>query len=230
MHELTIASAFCFPVGQTSGPGFRILGHFLEAEVGSAMVPWALTGMLLLNYTVTLVHAAVWNPALSPAVRVENALTCFILLDLAELVAKDTSSRLKVSKTRVWLAKKTQTHLQELCGCIVIQFTTLDQPWLPWRASELVLEQYFGFVRGQFQTSQFRTRDYIHASAKKAWQCKSRLKSNPPALTPDFPPEAWKAVSDTEFALCAERALSSALRLMAVCSEHLGPIRTLLLS
>ena len=207
-----------WPAGESKG---FIPGYFLEESVGNSLVPWSLMGMMLLNYSVTLGHSAVWHPDLSPIVRVENALTCFVLLDLAELLAKETAQRLHVAKRKVWIPHQTMTHLQELCGCIVIQSTTLDQEVLPWRSSELTLEQYFGYCRGQFQSSQFRTRDYLQASVQKAYQTLHRMKNEPPAFTPDLP-TSFQPVTDKEFCLCADRAVSAAARLMSSCCECLG--------
>ena len=197
-------------------------GYFLETEPGNFLVPWSLVGLLLVNFTTTLIHSAVWHPKLKPRVRLENCLTAFVLLDLAEMLATETAQRLGVKKCRVWLPKVTQTNLQELAGCVAIQVCSLDgqQHFMPWRSSELVLEQYFGFMRGQYQSSQFRTRDYLHSSAKKCYVTLNQLKGGGAVLADDAP-SMHGPVSDDQFIEVAERSLTSALRLMAVCSEHL---------
>ena len=66
-----------------------------------------------------------------------------------------------------------------------------------------------------------RTRDYLHASAKKCYQTLNKLKGGGVQLAGDAP-SLDGPVSDDQFIEVAERSLTSALRLMAVCSEHLG--------
>ena len=132
------------------------------------------------------------------------------------------------AKGRLWIAKITQNNLQELCGCVVIAATSLgeDETWCPWRSTELVLEQHFGHLRQQFSSSQFRCRDFAHASAKRAWQTLTRQKHEGWSLSPELPKNKQRAVSDEEYITCAERALTAALRLMAVCTQPHGLITT----
>lgn len=128
----------------------------------------------------------------------------------------------KQNRKRQWIAAQTQHNLQDLCACVAIQMTS--GPTFLFRSSELVLEQWFGFLRGQFTSSQMRCRDFLHASAKKCLQQKLNLKNNPPRLNPKYDESPGEAVTDVEFSQCAERALNSALKLMAVCTECLGQI------
>lgn len=185
-------------------------------------VPWSLTGFLLVNLTEAMCLAAVMNPNLNLEQRLENALTGFVLLDLCELVAEQRSKDHGVSKDRFWIARQTQRNLQELCACCAIQVTSVNGPYAPWSSTELKLEQYFGHLRGQFANSQFRTRDYLHASAKKSYQTLLKMQHQSPTLQENLPKRVEKPLSDETFIACSERALNSALRLMAACSEFLG--------
>ena len=200
-------------------------GFFLSTSVETGNTPWSLTGSLLFNYMVCLGTSAVYHPTLTSLERTENALACFLLLDLAELCASDMARQWGVPKGRLWLAPQTQQNLQELCGCICIQTTTLEdgQLFAPFRSTELVLEQWFGYLRGQFCSSQFRTRDFLHASSKKSFQTVTKLNKKGPKMS-DKVTCASKVVSDSDFIECCERALTSSLRLMAVCTEHLGKV------
>ena len=144
------------------------------------------------------------------------------LLDLCALVAEQRSKDHGVSKDRFWIAKQTQRNLQELCACCAIQVTSVNGPDAPWSSTELKLEQHFGHLRGQFANSQLRTRDYLHASAKKSYQTLLKMQHQSPTLQENLPKRVEKPLSDETFIACSERALNSALRLMAACSEFLG--------
>ena len=100
--------------------------------------------------------------------------------------------------------------------------TSVNGPYAPWSSTELKLEQHFGHLRGQFANSQLRTRDYLHASAKKSYQTWLKMQHQSPTLQENLPKRVEKPLSDETFIACSERALNSALRLMAACSEFLG--------
>eukprot|EP00439_Symbiodinium_sp_Y106_P065706 s286_g10.t1 len=65
----------------------------LRSSPDEIRIPWALTGALLLNLTVCLITGAVFHPGLSQSVRLENALTGYVLLDLGQMLADDSSKR-----------------------------------------------------------------------------------------------------------------------------------------
>ena len=168
-----------------------------------------------MNYTSCLATSAVTHPDLTLRFRLENALTAFLLLDLGELVASERAREMKVSKTRLWLPVQTQKNFQELCGAVAIQTTSVDSSWLSWRSTEIPIETHFGELRRQFSTSQFRVRDFLHAQAKKGLVTKRKQLER----TPQAPANVEPPCSETEFVEIAEQALTSALRLMAVCAE-----------
>ena len=148
---------------------------------------WALTGFLFVNLTEAMCLAAVMNPNLNLEQCLENALTGFVLLDLGELLSEQHSRDHGVSRDRYWIAKQTQRHLQELCACCAIQVTSVNGLYAPWSSTELMLEQFFGQLRGQFANSQFRTRDYLHASAKKSYQTLLTMQRETPMLQDNLP-------------------------------------------
>ena len=195
----------------------------MTTELNNALVPWSLTGSLLFNFTISLVTTAVYHPTLTPLQRLENSLCGFVLLDVCEMLACERARQVGQPKTRLWLAKVTQNNIQELAGCIAISCTSLGEgePWLPWRSTELAIEQHFGHIRSQFSSSQFRCRDYANASARRAWRTLTKQKQEPLRLTEQMPQHLHKAVTDDEFVEAADRALTSALRLMSVCSRCL---------
>ncbi|CAE7660477.1 unnamed protein product [Symbiodinium sp. CCMP2592] len=182
----------------------------LTGEISEVKVPWALTGALLLNHE------------LSAAQRLENAMTSFILLDLGDMLAREMCVQRNLPKGSLWLHKTTQGNLQQLAGLVSIACCTLvpGTAWLPWRSTELHLEQFFGYLRSQYSSSQMSMRDYLYASSRQMQQTSMRLKHNPPQ------PVAYKAeasVSAEEYAACARRALDAALLLTECCSVHSKP-------
>ena len=118
-------------------------------------------------------------------------------------------------RTSGWIHSTTQANMQQLIGLTLIQRTSLDGPYHPSRSSELPLEQYFGYLRKQFASSAMTCRDYIHAAARTMNQTSSRMAKDAPHRLPCV---AANPVSDAEFRLCADRAMTAALELMAVCS------------
>ena len=186
-------------------------------------MPWCLHGFFVLNLIGAMAIGSVFHPQLSPAQRVENAVCAFICLDLGRMVAAQASKRLGFRKGSNWLAPQTHECLQSLCGLVCIAAMGLpgDMPWCPQRATELGLEHHFGALRKQFNSSQMRCRDYLFASAKIMAQVQAKGKQG--FLVHDDARSFPQPVSDAEFQQCAQRALPAALKLMACCSEPLGP-------
>ena len=201
------------------------LGHFLNAKslTETPAIPWSCIGLLLINLISTLVTTATFHPGLSVSERLENSLTAYVLLDLAELEAVQTARERGMSKNQLWLPRQTHSNLQHQCGFIAIACASLpeDTPWFPWRSSELPLEQWFGYLRGQYSSSQMRARDFLHASARKMHQTYMRFTTARHKMGTPIACSPCVAASDAEFADCADRALKSALKLMAICSEFL---------
>ena len=147
-----IVMHFCWP------------GYFLKKDLDQhegKVVPWSLTGLLVLNFICALGVGAVTHPRLTPSERLENSLTCFVLLDIGKMVAHEGAIRDGVKKVSRWLPWQTQDNLQELCALTAI--STMGLPgnlaWSPSRSTEIALETFFGSLRSQFRSSQMRCRD-----------------------------------------------------------------------
>ena len=190
----------------------------LVPDVAGVQVPWSLVGALLMNLTSCLAVSAVFHPGLSTRQRLENCLTSFVLLDLGAMEADKACGELGLQKGSCWLHRVTQTNVQQLVGMITVACASVgpDSPWYPWRSSELPLEQWFGYLRGQFPSSQMTIRDFLYAAGRKMQQTSCRLSKQPPQRIRS---NTTEAISDAEFAMCAKRALQAALDLMASCSD-----------
>eukprot|EP00435_Cladocopium_sp_Y103_P008877 s3687_g2.t1 len=131
-------------------------------------------------------------------------------------MAYDGATKDGVKKVSRWLPY--QTH--ELCGLIAISVMGLPGhlAWVPSRSTEIALETFFGSFRSQFSSSQMRCRDYIHAGAKRMHQIMSGIKDGcevrPHASSCPAP------VTEDEFVTIANRALASAIRLMAYTKDE----------
>ena len=203
---------------------FFASGYYLKEDLASCQMstPWSLLGFLCVNIMGALSVSGLMSPNLSPIERLENALAAYVLLDVGQMVAQESAISAGLPRSSTWLPKQTHDCLQELCGLTCIQIMGLpgDLAWHPWRSSELPLEHHFGGLRGQFTSHQMRARDFLFADSKKMWQTLKRLKGSPDPHNPDF--ECPQAPTDEEFVSAATRALSSALQLMACCSQQLG--------
>ena len=198
--------------------GWRLITE-VSQEINQVKIPWALWGALLVNLVSCLATTAAFHPDLSPAERLENSMAAFVLLDLGDMLASDERARRNQPKGSCWLHKLTHKNLQFLCGVLAIAVCSLDVgvPFVPHRSSELLLEQFFGYLQSQYASSQMTIRDYIHASAKKMRQTSLRMKRDPPQPSHV---QAHSAITDDEFAACAQKALNSAVKLMACCSDR----------
>ena len=200
-------------------------GYFLKADLQQSqgrVIPWALTGLLILNLVEALAVSAFMNPSLSVMQRLENCLTAYVCLDVGRMVAYKHADEQGFRRCTRWIAKQTHDNLQELTVLAAISLMGLpgDMVWNPWRNNELGLETFFGQLRGQFSSSQMRARDYLHASAKTQFQTLHKLKKNGCQLhAPDLP--CPQAASEDDFKACAKKALGNALHLMACSSESL---------
>ena len=82
---------------------------------------------------------------------------------------------------------------------------------------------WFGGLRGQFSSAQMRTRDYAQASARKQLQTLKKIESEGIHTHDAGNYEVYpNAVTEEEFASCADRALVSAVKLAACSCEFLG--------
>lgn len=175
-----------------------------------------------MNLVEVLAVGGIFHPGLSPQERCENALTSFLLLELGKMISDESCKELGLRKSSRWIAPQTHKNLCELCALICIQVMGLpgNMPHLPWRSSELPLEQHFGFLRRQYTTAQLRTRDYIQSLAKQMWATSKKMKDSKhlDVAGATFP----QALSEDEFCTCASKALASSIKLMAACCKPLA--------
>ena len=126
----------------------------------------------------------------------------------------------------MWIHAVTHRNLQDLCGCVAIATTSLpgDLDWMPWRSTEMQLEEYFGYLRGQMASAQLTVRDYLHCSARKAFHFQQKQQRKDAAA--DAPSHGYdkssrfSAVTNEEFHATAQAALDAALALMSSCTER----------
>lgn len=184
-------------------------------------IPWCLRGFLVINLIGALAIGSSFHPQLSPEERVENALSAYICLDIGRLMANESSQRNGLRKGTNWLAPQTHECLQSLCALVCIAAMGLpgNMPWCPHRSSELPLEQFFGSLRKQFSSSQMRMRDYMYAATRCMFEAQNKAKNG--CLLHDDGHAFAQPVCEEAFARCAERALTSATKLMACSSEPL---------
>lgn len=185
-------------------------------------MPWSLTGMLVMSFIEALGVTAVTHPDLTPVQRLENSLTCFLLLDLGRLLAHEKAQRDGVKKGSYWLPHQTHDNLQELNVLMAIATLGLPQnlDWNPHRSTELPLEIHFGTLRSHFASSQMRCRDYLQAQAKRHFATKQKIAEGCEPRNPD--PCCPAPVSEDEFVACSKRASGAALSLMACSCAQLG--------
>ena len=175
-----------------------------------------------MNVISALAVGSIFHDSLSPAERLENAISAYLCLDLGKIIADEKAEKAGLNRNSMWLSPQTHENMQSLCGLVSSQVMGLpgDLPWCPWRSSELPLEQWFGSLRCQYASSQMRARDYMHAATKCMYRSQRRFKDGcqaHPGLA-DCP----QPVSEEEFTDCAKKALSSALKLMACSCESFG--------
>lgn len=179
---------------------------------------------MLMDLVCALGVGAVFHPGMKPIQRMENSLVCYLLLDMGRMLALETSAHEGCKLASRWLAPQTHTHLQELnasMAAALMSFPT-DAEFLPHRQTELPLEAWFGSLRRQFQSSQMRTRDYCFAAAKQMFKSMKTITKNGSCSWRDQqPPDEvyFQPVSEEAFVERAARSMSSAVKLMACCSQ-----------
>ena len=80
------------------------------------MVPWALTGLLVMNYIGALAVGSVTHPSLSPLERCENAVTAFVLLEIGKMIAHEDAVKENAKKASRWIPWQTHDNLCEQLG------------------------------------------------------------------------------------------------------------------
>lgn len=153
------------------------------------------------------------------AVRAENALTGYVLLDLFRLCADRRCVARALPKGTLWMAGQTHKNLQS--AALGILSVTLSKDTLGdyfkfghCRMSELPVEEFFGRLRSRSSTSQLTARAYWRSAGKEMMRhLKSAKKSNFSDHS-EVPP-----VTAEEFYQISKRALSSAIKLVAWCNN-----------
>eukprot|EP00434_Breviolum_minutum_P011834 symbB.v1.2.010440.t1/scaffold680.1/size173138/3 len=83
-------------------PGVNAEGTFQPPEV-----PWSLRGALLINLVQSLVQSAVMHQKLSVAQRLENSMTCHVLLDICRLLSHEREQQWSLPRGSCFLATQT---------------------------------------------------------------------------------------------------------------------------
>ena len=128
--------------------------------------------------------------------RCEIALSGFVAVDVYRLVADSECARRKLPKGSMFMASQTSSSLQLSALSAAIVTLTKEATWDPWRvghgrASELSIEQHFGFLRQQSSNSQLSARGYWQASARQTLRMNKILQKQAPvtagesSLTPE---------------------------------------------
>jgi len=89
-------------------PGVNAEGTFQPPEV-----PWSLRGALLINLVQSLVQSAVMHQKLSVAQRLENSMTCHVLLDICRLLSHEREQQWSLPRGSCFLATQTVKNLQD---------------------------------------------------------------------------------------------------------------------
>lgn len=79
-------------------------------------LPHCLQGALLFNCVLALVISSLLHRSMPPHIRVENALTAFIILDLGKMWADAKATKKGLRRGAFWLAAATMQNLQDLAG------------------------------------------------------------------------------------------------------------------
>ena len=154
-------------------------------------------------------------------VRCENALTGYVLLDIWRLVADRICTSRKLGRGSLWMAPQTHKNLQCCALGIVAVALNFDFPgdcWKSghWRMTELPIEEWFGRLRSRSSTSQLSARAFWRSAAKEMLRYVKEGKVQPSSRSGGSSP---KAVSPEEFFDMSKRALDSAIKLVAFCSN-----------
>ena len=79
-------------------------------------VPYCLQGALLFNCAMALVISSLLHRTMPPPIRVENALTAFLILDMGKMWADSKATKNGLRRGTFWIAAQTQQNLQDLAG------------------------------------------------------------------------------------------------------------------
>ncbi|CAK9003093.1 ZnF_CDGSH domain-containing protein [Durusdinium trenchii] len=191
---------------------------FLDGPLNSLQVGWSSKGALIHNLVVGLVVGAALHTHISLAERAEWALTGFCCLDLFKMLASERCEDMGLPKGSCYMAGQTVASLQNSALSTALICFSKEDGWNPWRygfarASELPIEHWFSYLRGQSKNSQLTARSFWYASARQ-------LMRNGKALNKVKTPTSYKepALAEEEFIACSDRALKAALALASKCS------------
>jgi hypothetical protein len=157
----------------------------IPASPSEAKIPWCLRGAFLLNLTMAMGQAAATHPALTPVQRTESAMTCFVLIDLLQMLANERAAAAGARKGSFFLHATTCRNQQELCGFVMLACLNIPKgyQYRPHKCTELHLEQWFAHIRSQYISSQVSVRDFLYGSSKKVqayFQAAKHVKGEPP--------------------------------------------------
>ena len=148
-------------------------------------------------------------------------MAAFVAFDLFQLVASSECTRRGLGKGSLFMSAQTTRNLQLVALSTIVVTASKDEWGDPYRRGgarmcEISIEQFFGRLRVQSPSAQLSTRAYWAASARDMARTARKSKTNlaePPNLEHSPP------LTAAEFHGASERALQSALALVAWCSD-----------
>ena len=144
-----------------------------DGKLADLCVPWCLQGALVHNLVCALCYGRVLHTDLSLKERCEMALSGFVAIDLFVMLATAKCMEMKQPRGSCFMAPQTCQTLQSVALVTALMCHTKPTGFCPWlegfgRVSELPIEQWFGFLRGQSQNAQLSTRQFFIASARQS--------------------------------------------------------------
>lgn len=125
--------------------------------------------------------------------RCENGLSGYLALDIFQMLANETTERMRLPRGSGFMASQASGNLISCALAGVVLCLTKDPSFQPWchgnlRLSELPIEQWFSFLRSQSPNSQLSCRSFWQADARMMLRVGKQLNQEKPIPLGAEPP------------------------------------------
>lgn len=131
--------------------------------------------------------------SMSLETRCEVGLSGYLALDLFQMLAAETTERMRLPRGSGFMASQTSSNLMSCALSGVALCLTKDPSFQPWcnghlRLSEIPIEQWFLFLRSQSPNSQLSARSFWQADARMMLRVGKELNKEKAIPLCDEPP------------------------------------------
>eukprot|EP00435_Cladocopium_sp_Y103_P017067 s1083_g4.t1 len=204
-----------------------IKGIAFDAHCSHSWIRDALMGQFESLRPKDLEGAPMLHKSMPLAIRTENAMCGFVLMDLWKLMADRLASQRGLQRGTLWLANQSMRNIQSIALSLITVALSKHPIGNFWshghvRLGEVAIEEHFGRLRAQSSSANLTARSYWKAA------CREVLSKASKGRETDFMTEKVEPLGEEAFEIASVKAYRAAIKLVAhICGVTEDSLRAL---